>query len=170
MSLDGYIAGPAGEHDWIIMDPSFDFAAYFREFDTVLMGRRTFETTRHKGMPGLRNYIFSRTLAAADYPNVTIVGADAAAATVVALRAEEGRDIWLMGGGVLFRSLLDAGLIDTVEVGIVPVLLGGGIPLLPPPSLPQSSPAPRVHLEMIESKALPSVISVKYAVRRAPVA
>lgn len=42
MNLDGYIAGPNGEYDWIIMDPAIDFAALFAEFDTVLMGRRTF--------------------------------------------------------------------------------------------------------------------------------
>jgi dihydrofolate reductase len=54
--------------------------------------------------------------------------------TVAALRAEPGKDIWLFGGGSLFRSLLDAGLVDTVEVAIMPVLLGAGIALLPPPA------------------------------------
>jgi dihydrofolate reductase len=54
--------------------------------------------------------------------------------TVAALRAEPGKDIWLFGGGSLFRSLLNAGLVDTVEVAIIPVLLGGGIPLLAPPA------------------------------------
>jgi dihydrofolate reductase len=53
---------------------------------------------------------------------------------VAALRAEPGKDIWLFGGGLLFRSLLDARLVETVEVGVMPVLLGGGIPLLPPPA------------------------------------
>lgn len=43
VSLDGFIAGPNGEHDWIVMDPSIDFAAMFREFDTAVMGRRTYE-------------------------------------------------------------------------------------------------------------------------------
>ena len=52
--------------------------------------------------------------------------------TVAALRAEPGKDIWLFGGGLLFGSLIDAQLVDTVEVGIMPVLLGSGIPLLPP--------------------------------------
>ena len=51
---------------------------------------------------------------------------------VRALKEKPGRDIWLFGGGSLFRSLLDAGLVDTVEVGVMPVLLGSGIPLLPP--------------------------------------
>ena len=50
------------------------------------------------------------------------------------MRAEPGKDIWLFGGGILFRSLLDARLVDQVEVGIMPVLLGGGVPLLPAPA------------------------------------
>src|SRR5688572_32669353 len=54
--------------------------------------------------------------------------------SVSALKAKPGRDIWLYGGGALFCSLLDAGLVDTVEVAVVPVLLGAGVPLLPPRS------------------------------------
>src|SRR5206468_3235942 len=135
-SLDGYIAGPKGEADWIIMDPDIDFSAIYDEFDTVLLGRRTFEMmARGKkkvgSMPGMKTLVFSRTLRQRDYPKMTIVtdGAETAAA----LRAEPGKDIWLFGGGELFRSLLDAGQVDAVEVAVIPVLLGGGIPLLPPP-------------------------------------
>jgi dihydrofolate reductase len=162
VSLDGYIAGPAGEYDWIPMDPSIDFAAFFKPFDTVLMGRKTFETTLSRGppggMPGMTNYVFSRTLAARDHPKMT-VAADAAT-TVAALRAEAaGKDIWLMGGGVLFRSLADAGLVDTVELSVVPILLGGGIPLVPP------GPK-RVPLELTESKTFPSGrVSLSYSIR-----
>jgi dihydrofolate reductase len=137
-SLDGFIAGPKGEADWIVMDPEIDFRALWAQFDTFLIGRRTFETmTRGKkkagAMPGMKTVVFSRTLRQRDYPKVTIV-AENAEEIVTALRAEPGKDIWLFGGGLLFRSLLDAGLVDTVEVAIVPVLLGGGIPLLPPPA------------------------------------
>jgi dihydrofolate reductase len=82
-------------------------------------------------MPGMKTLVFSRTLRQRDYPKVTIVGENAEE-TVTALRAEPGKDIWLFGGGLLFRSLLDAGLVDTVEVAVIPVLLSGGIPLLPP--------------------------------------
>ena len=135
-SLDGYIAGPKGEADWIIMDPDIDFRAHFAQFDTCLIGRRTFEgMARGKkkpgAMPGMKTFVFSRTLRQRDYPKVTIV-ADNAEETLTALRAESGKDIWLFGGGMLFRSLLDAGLVDTVEVAVIPVLLGGGTPLLPP--------------------------------------
>jgi dihydrofolate reductase len=136
MSLDGYIAGPKGEADWIIMDPEIDFGASFEQFDTFLLGRRTFEAMGRAGQggsPGIKTFVFSRTLRQQDNPKVTIV-AEGAEETVAALRAESGKDIWLFGGGALFRSLLEARLVDTVEVGIMPVLLGNGIPLLPPPA------------------------------------
>jgi len=83
-------------------------------------------------MPGIDVVVCSRTLAAAvPVKGVRIVNDDAAE-VVAALKAKSGGDIWLFGGGALFRSLLDAGLVDTVEVAIMPVLLGAGIPLLPP--------------------------------------
>jgi dihydrofolate reductase len=136
VSLDGYIAGPKGEADWIIMDPEIDFGALMEQFDTFLLGRRTFEPmarARQGETPGVKTFVFSRTLRQQDYPGVTLI-AEGMEETVAALRAEPGKDIWLFGGGSLFRSLLDAGLVDTVEVAIMPVLLGEGIPLLPPPA------------------------------------
>jgi hypothetical protein len=54
-SLDGYIAGPKGEADWIIMDPEIDFSALFKEFETLLMGRRTFEVVAHGRDAGARD-------------------------------------------------------------------------------------------------------------------
>src|ERR1700749_3436096 len=76
-SLDGYIAGPNGEADWIIMDPDIDFRALFDQFDTILLGRRTFESMAHQGgggMPGMKTLVFSRTLRQRNHPKVTIVG------------------------------------------------------------------------------------------------
>jgi dihydrofolate reductase len=136
MSLEGYIAGPKGEFDWIVSDPDIDFAALFAQFDTLLIGRGTFEFMVKHGqatVPGMKIIVFSRTLHQRDYPDVTIV-ADKESETVAALRAKPGKDIWLFGGGLLFRSFLDAGLVDTVEVVLNPVLLGGGVPLLPAPA------------------------------------
>ena len=135
MSLDGYVAGPKGESDWILMDPDMDFGALISSFDTILMGRKTYEAARQQGggpeMPGMRSYVLSRTLRQPDCP-VTV--SDDARNTVAELKAAPGKDIWLFGGGVLFRSLLGMGLVDTVEVAIIPVLLGGGVPLLPDPA------------------------------------
>jgi dihydrofolate reductase len=135
MSLDGFIAGPQGEIDWIVMDPEIDFGAKFAGFDTVLMGRKTYEATRQQGgggeMPGLKTVVFSRTLRQGDCPGVTLSATPKE--TIDSLKAVSGKDIWLFGGGALFRSLLGLKLVDTVEVAIIPVLLGGGVPLLPPP-------------------------------------
>lgn len=132
-SLDGFIAGPAGEYDWIIQDPTINFEALFAEFDTALMGRRTFETMVAQGsggmLPGLRTVVCSRSLDPGDWPDITVLSNDFAA-EVTRLKSQAGKDIWLFGGGVLFRSLIDAGLVDTVELALIPVLLGDGIPLL----------------------------------------
>jgi dihydrofolate reductase len=137
MSLDGYIAGPDGEYDWIVMDPDFDFAAMQSAFDTFLIGRKTFEAMVKMGSDarsseGIQNIVLSRTLKPGDYPHLTIESD--AERLVAELRTKPGKDIAIFGGGELFRSLLEAGLVDRIEMGIVPVLLGGGIPLLPPPA------------------------------------
>ena len=137
MSLDGFIAGPNGEHDWIVMDPDIDFGAMMAQFDTFLVGRKTFEAMQRMGhdvrsMPGIENIGFSRTLNPGEYPHVT-VSADAES-VVAALRTKPGKDVALFGGGDLFRSLLAAGLVDEVAVSLRPTLLGGGIPFLPPPA------------------------------------
>ncbi len=136
MSLDGYIAGPNGESDWIVMDPEIDFGELISAFDTVLLGRKTYEATRRRGaaggMPGMQSYVFSRTLRQADCPGVTL--SDTPTDTIASLKATLGKDIWLFGGGLLFRSLLELGLVDAIEVAVIPVLLGGGLPLLPHPA------------------------------------
>ena len=132
-SLDGFIAAPDGGYDWIIMDPDIDFKAMFAQYDTLLMGRSTFEVMRKSGetYPGMKTVVFSRTMRQEDHPDVTIVAGDIKE-TIDKLRALDGKDIWLFGGGELFRSLLELGCVDTVEPAIIPVLLGKGIPMLPP--------------------------------------
>jgi dihydrofolate reductase len=137
MSLDGYIAGPQGERDWIGMDLDDDSDHGMMRFDTVLIGRKTFQAMTRAGIPvpalrGIRSIVYSRTLDPLDYSHVTIESD--ATRSVHELRALPGKDIALFGGGRLFRSLLTAGLVDRVEVSLIPVLLGGGIPLLPAPA------------------------------------
>lgn len=130
-SLDGFIAGPHDDIGWIPPEPSFDFEALHAQFDTLLMGRRTYEVARRMGetFAGTRVLVASRSLRSVDTPGVEVVGADLEA-RVRELRQEEGLDIWLYGGGTLFAQLLAWDLVDTVEPAILPVLLGGGVRLL----------------------------------------
>jgi dihydrofolate reductase len=143
ISLDGYIAGPNGEADWIVMDPEIDFAAIFDRFDTLLIGRKTYQAVQAMGGGGMdsnvRSVVISRTMRPADYPKLTIV--NDAEPFVAELKTQPGKDIWLFGGGELFHGLLGAGLVDGVDVAVMPVLLGAGIPFLP-------TPAPRVKLKL----------------------
>ena len=161
-SLDGYIAGPNGESDWIVMDPDIDFAALFAQFDTAVMGRKTFLAMQEQGgsgsMHGLDVVVFSRTLRPADYPAVSIVNGDPAE-SVRSLKASPGKDVWLFGGGELFRTLLEAGLVDTVEPAVVPVLLGDGVPMLP-------SPASRTKLSLSTHRLYPKsgIVLLEYTV------
>jgi dihydrofolate reductase len=168
MSLDGFIAGPNGEYDWIAMDPDFDWNALWGQFDTLLMGRRTYEValTRFKSIEkmGKRVVVVSSTLEPAQHPGVTVI-AQGIPAAVAALKAETGptsqKDIWLMGGGVLFRFMLDAGLVDGVEVAVIPVMLGSGVPLVPE--------GQRCRLQLVESHARKSgIVSLKYSVAPIP--
>lgn len=131
MSLDGYIAGPRGEFDWIKMDPDFDVNALFKQFDTIVAGRGTFEPMAAAGrtsMPGMKTIVVSTTLRPEDHPDVTIINGIEA---LTDLKARPGKDIWLFGGGKLFCSLAEARIVDTVEVSVMPILLGNGVPLAP---------------------------------------
>ncbi|HWJ22206.1 MAG TPA: dihydrofolate reductase family protein, partial [Gemmatimonadaceae bacterium] len=132
MSLDAQLAGPHGEIDWLFTDGHYGAKEFFATVDTALVGRRTYEFMLSMGerTAGMTTYVFSRTLKPADYPEVTIV-ADGVVELVAALRARDaGRDIWLVGGGALFGTLLDAGLVDDVQVAVHPIILGPGLPFV----------------------------------------
>jgi dihydrofolate reductase len=161
MSLDGFIAGPRGEADWIIMDPEIDFNPFYSQFDTILMGRRSYEFVKGAGggsTPGMQVFVFSNTLRQEDHPGVTIV--DDPQGLMAELRSKPGKDVWLWGGGSLFRSFAELGLVDTVEVSVTPVLLGEGVPLLPPP-------AKRVALKLTGHRlyAKTGTMALEYAVQ-----
>ena len=147
MSLDGFIAGPQGEYDWIPDEPGIDWNAFMERFDTVLMGRRSYEAavkTGGYGLPKMATWVFSRTLRPQDHPDVTVVH-DRMDEVIAELRQAKGKEIWLFGGGDLFRSLLARGHVDLVEVGLVPILLGAGLPFLP-------ASASRATLRLVEHR------------------
>jgi dihydrofolate reductase len=137
MSLDGFIAGPNGEADWIEIDPEVNFAEIWAQFDTLLMGRRTWEAAVARlgeaSMKGRKVVVVSRTLRSEGHSEITVIS-NLDRDRMQSLRAQSSKDIWLFGGGEMFQSLLDIGEVDTVEVHVIPVLLGAGVPLLSPPA------------------------------------
>lgn len=160
-SLDGYIADPEGGFDWITPEPSFDFGAHLAQFDTLIMGRRTYMTIRSEGQsfPEMQVVVASRTLRPEDYPGVEVVQ-EGLEERIRELRSEVGRDIWLFGGGDLFSQVLAWDLVDTVEPAVIPILLGGGTPLLP-------SPAVGRRLSLVRHRAYPNgMVLLEYAVER----
>jgi dihydrofolate reductase len=141
-SLDGYIAGPNGEFDWIVMDPEIDFAAMYAGFSGLVMGRKSYDVFAGTGGGGgaLPAYVYSRTLPEGEREGVTFVR-DAVSHVRSLKQAKEEKPLWLWGGGDLFRELARAGLVDGIDIAIIPIVLGGGVPLVP-------TPGPRLSLRL----------------------
>lgn len=130
-SVDGYIEGPNGEYDWILMDKEMDFAEQMKRYDTFLLGRVSYEKIIAAGYPpgkGITNVVFSRTLqeVAKGY---TLVN-DNVEQYVQNLKQQPGKDIALFGGAKLLASLLDLKLVDEMQIAVIPVLLGKGKPMV----------------------------------------
>jgi dihydrofolate reductase len=151
-SLDGFIAGPGAEMDWLHFSPDVQtiIATYWKTIDVVLMGRKTWSHGAEQGSAGsspeIKTYIFSRTLKESPAAGVELVTTDPGA-FVHNLKRQKGRGICVMGGGELARTLFQAGVIDEVGLNIHPVLLGSGVPLFP-------EIGRRVNLELLESRIL----------------
>lgn len=156
LSLDGCIASADGSFEWLNRTTKeaegtgedFGMKELFARIDTVLMGRKTYELMLSFGQPGgypnVKNVVFSKTLPSSQEKNVEIVREDAAT-YVAALKQGPGKDIYLCGGGALARDLLSHGLVDQIEMGVVPVLVGGGIPCFP-------AGFPETDLKLLHSK------------------
>lgn len=151
-SLDGYIADRDGGTKWIVDEPTIDFDELFDQFDTLLMGRLTYEGFGEgpKDFWGKKVYVFSRTLRQEEHPQVTIVSENIED-LVKGLRAAPGKDIWLFGGGSLLETFLDLKLVDTIEPAIIPSLVGGGHPFL-------ASATSAVKLSLVKHRVFPSGI------------
>ena len=134
-SLDNYFARKDDAVDWLLWSDEVGkiMADYFKNFDTIVMGRRTYEVAIASGhgggsYGGVKTYVFSRTLKPRSTKALEITPEDVADA-VGRLKQQEGKDICIMGGGLLAKSLFEADLIDEIGFNIHPVLLGSGIPL-----------------------------------------
>ena len=135
-SLDNFFARKDDAVDWLMWsdEAASVMTDYWKTIDTVVMGRKTYEVAlkQTKGKsnpyPGIQSYVFSRTLKPSSDPNANII-ADDAAEFVRKLKKQKGKDICVMGGGLLAKSLFEAKLIDEIGFNIHPVLLGSGIPL-----------------------------------------
>lgn len=149
-SLDNFIAREDGAVDWLVWDDEVAAisAKFWKTIDTVLMGRKTYEVAAASGSgayPGVKNYVFSRTLKQPRSKKVEVIWQDAVE-FLRKLKSEPGKGICIMGGGDLARSLLQARLIDQIGVNIQPVLLGSGAPLF--------YEMQQLDLELLESQVL----------------
>ncbi|HKE31261.1 MAG TPA: dihydrofolate reductase family protein [Candidatus Angelobacter sp.] len=134
ISLDGYIARRDGSVDFLFMPKDYSMAEFFARIDTAIMGRKTLDQAIKMGGGGsfgpMTSYVFSRTLPPGKRKDLIYVN-EAPRDFIERLRKQPGKDIWLMGGGELARSFLQDDLVDELYLGVVPVLLGEGIPLFP---------------------------------------
>jgi dihydrofolate reductase len=169
-SLDNYFARKDDSVDWLMW--SNEAASVMKDFwktiDTVVMGRRTYEVALRMGAGagaygGVKSYVFSRTMKKSDSKaggNLEIISENAAE-FVRKLKSEEGKDICVMGGGLLAKSLFEADLIDEIGFNIHPVLLGSGIPLF-------YEMNHQIDLELINCKPFKNgTILVSYRVKHA---
>jgi dihydrofolate reductase len=163
-SLDGFVAGPNGEFDWIVVDPEFDFAALYAGFDVLVMGRKSYEVFASMGGGSAPTqqpaYVYSRTLPEGKRNGVTFV-ADGVGHVRTLKDGAGAKPIWLWGGGSLFRELAREGLVDGVDVAIIPILLGGGIPLL-------ATPGPTMKLALRAHRLYPATgtVFLEYDIER----
>jgi dihydrofolate reductase len=136
-SADGYIARPDGDLDWLTSRPKpkgfYGINAFMKSIDTMILGRKTYEVGRQMGATfdsGGRTIVFSRQAPPADAPPAVEFVSRPIAPFVRQLQGQPGKDIWLMGGGEIIASFLDAGAIDAFVITVNPVFIGDGIPLI----------------------------------------
>jgi dihydrofolate reductase len=136
-SLDGFISRVDGGVDWLFMDQDYGMSEFFQSVDIAVMGRKTHDKMQELAPgqpihPGMKGYVFTKTKPPGTRDGVEFVSASVLSWTE-RVRAEKGKDIWLVGGGELVRHFLQMRLIDDIVLTIHPRLLGDGVPLFPQP-------------------------------------
>jgi dihydrofolate reductase len=165
-SADGYIARPDGDLEWLTSRPApkgfYGMDAFMKSIDTKVLGRKTYQESLRLGAtfsPKSRNIVFSRQPPPGEAPPGVEFVSEAVGPYVSRLREQPGKDIWLMGGGEVIASFLDAGAIDEFVISMAPVFIGEGIPLI----------APRhrhVPLELLSNEPFEDgLIQLRYRVR-----
>jgi dihydrofolate reductase len=165
ISLDGYIARPDGAVDFLFMPKDYSMTPFFATVDTAIMGRKTLDAALRMGSgsfsgSSMKTYVFSYSKPAGERDGLVFTN-QSPATLVRQLRKRRGKNIWLMGGGELAREFLKADLVDELYLGIVPVLIGEGIPLFP-------SGFPQRNFSLVENKTYSrGLIALKYQRARA---
>ena len=164
-SADGFIARRDGSVDWLERPRpkgNYGMSEFYRSIDAIIIGRKTYDFAVSHGMtdpnPGKKSYVLSRTLTKAASPKVVVVN-ELIAKFAERLRAEKGKDIWLMGGAESIAAFLDCGQVDEFIIHVIPKIIGEGIPLLTPRHRD-------IPLRLLTSKKFPDgVVRLHYAVR-----
>jgi len=166
ISLDGYIARLDGSVHFLFMPKDYSMGPFFKAIDTAIMGRKTYEVGLKMGGAGafggssMAYFVMSRTLPPGERGGV-IVTKQSPAALMAEICKRRGKDVWLMGGGEIAREFLKADLVDEIYLGVVPVLLGEGLPLFP-------SGFPQRNFELLENKSFSKgLVALKYKRLRA---
>ena len=158
ISLDGYIARRDGSVDFLFMPKDYSMGPFFKTVDTCILGRKTYDDGLKMGGSfdgSMKTYVFSKTEPPGDRNNVTFTS-DSPSAIVAEIRKKPGKHIWLMGGGILIRDFLKEDLVDELYIGVVPTLIGEGLPLFP-------AGFPQREFDLIENKTFSQgLIALRY--------
>jgi dihydrofolate reductase len=159
ISLDGYIARRDGSVDFLFMPKDYSMGPFFKTVDTCLLGRKTYDDGLKMGGSfdgSMKAYVFSKTQPPGERNHVTFTS-DSPSAIVAEIRKKPGKHIWLMGGGVLIRDFLKQDLVDELYIGVVPTLIGEGLPIFP-------AGFPQREFDLIENKTYSQgLIALRYA-------
>jgi dihydrofolate reductase len=158
ISLDGYIARLDGSVNFLFMPKDYSMGPFFKTIDTAILGRKTYDDGLKMGgsfTGSIKYYVFSKTQPPGERNHVTFTN-ESPSAVIAEIRKKPGKNIWLMGGGILIRDFLKEDLVDELYLGVVPTLIGEGIPLFP-------SGFPQREFELVENKTYSrGLIALKY--------